>query len=157
MSNFLEEIRGKLPEKCKARRCKKEGCSLTHPQLQSTPFIVDMDCDELPVPPDQKRCDYILFSDEGGHKWMVPIEMKKGSVDPSEVQEQLQAGTNFAASKLLSQNVDITFKPLAVHGGTLKRFVSQELKKPQYKVRFQARKYEIEIRRSGTSLAKVLT
>lgn len=157
MSNFLEEIRGKVPEKCQARRCKKEGCSLTNTQLQSTPFIVDMDCDELPVPPDQKRCDYILFSNEGGHNWMVPIEMKKGSVDPGEVQKQLQAGTNFAASTLLSQNVAIKFKPLAVHGGRIERFVYQEFKKSQYKVEFQAGKREIVLRRSGTSLASVLT
>lgn len=157
MSNFLEEIREKVPEKCQARRCKKEGCSLTNTQLQSTPFIVDMDCDELPVPPDQKRCDYILFSNEGGHNWMVPIEMKKGSVDPGEVQKQLQAGTNFAASTLLSQNVAIKFKPLAVCGGTLKRSISQELRKSQYKVGFQAGKREIVLRRSGKSLASVLT
>ena len=88
---------------------------------------------------------------------MVPIEMKKGSVDPGEVQKQLQAGTNFAASTLLSQNVAITFKPLAVYGGKLKRFVSQELKKSQYKVEFQAGKREIKLCRSGTSLASVLT
>ena len=157
MSNFLEEIREKVPEKCQARRCKKGRCPLTNTQLQSTPFIVDMDCDELPVPPDQKRCDYILFSNEGGHNWMVPIEMKKGSVDPGEVQKQLQAGTNFAASKLLSQNVAIKFKPLAVHGGRIERFVSQELKKSQYKVRFQAGKREIKLCRSGTPLASVLT
>lgn len=158
MSNFLEEIREKVPEKCQARRCKKEGCSLTNTQLQSTPFIVDMDCDELPVPPDQKRCDYILFSNEGGHNWMVPIEMKKGSVDPGEVQKQLQAGTNFAASTLLSPDVAIKFKPLAVHKRKrLKRFVYQEFKKSQYRIRFQAGKHEIELCRSGTSLASVLT
>ena len=157
MSNFLKEIREKLPEGCQATRCKKEGCSLTNARLQSTPLIVDMDCDELPVATNQKRCDYILFSEEEGHNWMVPIEMKRGGVDLSEAKKQLQAGTDFATRELLSQGTDIRLKPLAVYGGKLQRFVSQNIKKSRYKIKFRARQYEIELRRSGQSLASVFT
>ena len=157
MSGFLNGIRGKVPQGCQADRCKKKGCSLTMKGLQSKPLIVDMDCDELPISKNQSKCDYILFSDERGHRWMIPIEMKRGDVDLSEIKKQLQAGTDFAARELLPQGTDVGFLPLAVHGGDLPRFVSRQITKSQHKIRFRSKQYGIELRRSGQSLASVLT
>ncbi len=157
MSSFLQGIRRKVPGKCQARRCQKEGCSLTNKGLQSTPCIVDMDCDELRVPQSQKRCDYILFSDEGGDNWMVPVEMQKGNVHAGKICKQLQRGTDFAVRELLSQDAVDRFLPLAVYRGTLKGCVARDLRKSHYKVKFRSKQYEIELRRSKESLASVLS
>ena len=157
MSGFLNGVRGKVPPGCQAKRCKKNGCSLTMKGLQSKPLIVDMDCNELPISKNQSKCDYILFSDERGHKWMVPIEMKRGDVNLSEIKKQLQAGTDFAERKLLSQDTDVRLQPLAVYGGSLPRFVARQITKSQYKIKFRAKQYGIELRRSRQSLASVLT
>ena len=157
MSGFLNGLRGKVPQGCQAKRCKKNGCSLTMKRLQSRPLIVDMDCDELPDSKNQSKCDYILFSDERNHRWMISIEMKRGDVDLSEIKKQLQAGTDFAARELLSQGTDVRFLPLAVHGGSLPRFVARQITKSQYKIRFRSKQYGIELHRSGRTLASVFT
>lgn len=88
---------------------------------------------------------------------MIPMEMKRGDVDLSEIQKQLQAGTDFATRELLSQGMDVRFQPLAVHGGSLPCFVARQITKSQYKIKFRAKQYGIELRRSRQSLASVLT
>ena len=154
MSQFLDEVKSRVPSSCQAKRCKKAGCSIDlrgmDPQARA---IVDMDCRELGVPGDQKRCDYVVFSSYKRIKWVIPMEMKRGKLDDS-VAEQIQAGVDFADKKFIPEGSGMELQPLCVVGGGGKRATCQEIRRA--KVKFRNREYGIEILRSRGRLAEAL-
>ena len=154
MSQFLDEVKSRVPSSCQAKRCKKAGCSIDlggmGPQAR---VIVDMDCRELGIPGDQKRCDYVVFSSYKRIKWVIPMEMKRGKLAES-VTEQIQAGVDFADKKFIPEGSGMELQPLCVVGGRCRRAAYQKIGRA--KVKFRNRKYKIEIIRSGGRLAKAL-
>ena len=115
--------------------------------------IVDMDCRELGIPGDQKRCDYVVFSSYERIKWVIPMEMKRGKLDES-VAEQIQAGVDFADKEFIPEGSGIELQPLCVVGGGCRQTAYQKI--GRVKVKFRNRKYKIEIIRSGGRLTKAL-
>ena len=83
--------------------------------------IVDMEeCDTLPIPDDQKRCDY-LFGGEGlNSTWVVPIELKSGRSKASEVLAQIEGGVG-TADAWLPRGISFQFVPVLVHGKKIHR------------------------------------
>lgn len=83
------------------------------------------------------RCDYIVFlidSDTDAFV-VVPMELKSGGVDASEVAEQLQQGAAFAERFVLKTNGDIHCRPVLFHG---RRIHKKQLKTlNRTKVRFR--------------------
>lgn len=152
MSRFLNEVKSRVPRKCRKERCKKEGCSINLQDMHPV-VVVDMDCRELEIPGDHGRCDYVVFSSKG-HKWVVPMEMKRGKVDES-VTRQIQNGIDFADTRFIPKDPEIMFRPLCVTGRGVKRETYEKIKKA--KVEFRGRKYKIEICRSESFLVEALS
>ena len=154
MSQFLDEVKSRVPPSCQVQRCKKAGCSIDlrgmDPQVR---VIVDMDCRELGIPGDQKRCDYVVFSSYERIKWVIPMEMKRGKLAES-VTEQIQAGVDFADKEFIPEGSRIKLQPLCVVGGGCRQTAYQEIR--QAKVKFRNREYGIEILRSRGRLAEAL-
>ena len=103
MSGAVEALKGLIPEHCHATSCKKDGCKVSLKGLQSNRIIVDMDCEALGIPDNQKRCDY-LYVGEKRKTQVVPIELKSGKVpSASDAVEQLQKGADQADGWLPSK------------------------------------------------------
>lgn len=115
--------------------------------------IVDMDCKELDIPENRKRCDYIFV---GKGNWVAPIELKRGDVEASEVIEQLKMGTAFAERKFVPNNAKARFRPLVAYGGKLHRSQTQALKQRQNQIEFQGSRYEIKLIRCRSSIMQAL-
>lgn len=154
MSLLVDRAKRDTPQSCQSRQCRGAGCFLSLKGISDQRILIDMDCEELDVPPDRKRCDYVFV---GAEVWIVPIELKRGSVDAARVKEQLQTGASFAQEKLATKGAKIRFRPLAAYGGKVHRSQTEALKKPQTRVRFGNKTYEIKLIRCGDTLAGALS
>ena len=93
-----------------------------------------------------KRCDYVLFF-TGTHKdtlFAVPMELKAGGVDASEVSAQLQRGADFA-HRFAAQDFEAVCHPVLVHGGSIHPKQRRILNRA--KVRFRGRRLTINTAR----------
>lgn len=152
MVDILDAVLSKIPEKCRAKQCKEAQCSLKLNNLPKPCVLINMDCKELEHSTGN-RCDYLFISNKERQCMVVPIELKSGGLDASQVIKQLQAGSNFAAS-IMPQNVRVQFIPIAAHGG---RSHPHELKKlRQQRIRFRQIQAQIKLTRCGRSLSDQL-
>ena len=103
------------------------------------------------------RCDYIVFlADSDTSAVVVPMELKSGGVDASEVAEQLQCGADFADLFVPETDGDIPFLPVLVHGRSIHPKQRKTLNR--VKIRFRGRDLTIKTGRCNRprNLADVL-
>ena len=153
MNDLVRAARAKIPKSCQSKKCSREGCSVLLTGIGNERVIVDMDCKELDIPEDRIRCDYLFV---GAENRIAPIELKRGSVEASEVAEQLRTGTAFAERELVPGNAEAHFRPIVAYGGKLHRSQSEALKKRQYQIEFRGAHYEVKLIRCGSPLALAL-
>lgn len=97
-----------------------------------------------------RRCDFVLFLQSAGSVLViVPMELKSGDADASQVAEQLQAGAEFAAS-IVSKTPAPIFRPVLFHGQGLHPKQLKDLNRA--KVRIQGVDFSIKIARCGRRL-----
>ena len=121
------------------------------------PFVlIDMDCEQLLIPNDQARCDYVFVGKHSKSEWIAAIELKHGNIHAGDVHRQIQAGAEFAESRLVAYHTQLSFRPVAAYGGKLHRSQSTALKREANKVRFRQERYEIKLIRCGSPLVKAL-
>ena len=111
-----------------------------------------MDCDDLKIPADQQRCDFMLV---GAGNWVAPIELKSGNVELHDAVRQLQVGARLAERRLVPRNVSPRFRPVVVYRG---RFRGRKGKKATRAetVQFRGNAYEVKAIRCGSPLIKAL-
>jgi len=98
-----------------------------------------------------KLCDLILFwRDPVGRNRIAVVELKSGTLRPSEVAQQLQAGADLAMS-MVKNLPGIHFAPVLLHGG-LTSIQSRELKK--HRIQFGNRSPLIQPQRCGFQVGK---
>lgn len=103
------------------------------------------------------RCDYIVFlaeSDAG--TLVVPMELKNGGVDASEVAEQLQRGADFADRFVPNTNGDLPLLPVLFHSRSIHPKQRKTLNRA--KIRFRGHNLTIKTERCDRprNLANVL-
>lgn len=103
-------------------------------EAPDTRVIVDMDCDDIGIPPDQKRCDYLFVGEDKAAVWVVPIELKRGALRGREVVEQLQGGVH-AADRWLPAGSAFRFVPVLAYGNGIHRTDLRILRKTKIKLR----------------------
>ena len=93
-----------------------------------------------------KRCDYLLLLCKADDDALmaVPIELKGGGVDVSDVREQLQGGADFINSLAL-QGTRALCRPVLIHQRSLHPKEHKELNR--HKIQFQGRPRTIRIAR----------
>ena len=119
--------------------------------------IIDLDCEDLKLPSNQTKCDYIFLGakeQDTDRDWVVPMELKKGNVDISEVAKQLQGGANIA-NPIIPRDANMNFIPV-VASGHFSKHERDQLRKRSNQVRFRGRSEIIQRIRCGTSLTQVL-
>ena len=146
MNEVLEKIRSRVGAENLSNSCRRDGCRVFMEDVPSHRVLVDAD---LAFPAHQmegKRCDYVLFF-TGTHKdtlFAVPMELKSGGVDASEVSAQLQRGADFA-HRFAAQDFEAVCHPVLVHGGSIHPKQRRILNRA--KVRFRGRRLTINTAR----------
>ena len=155
MCELVEALKSNISSECHARRCTKEGCNVPLKDAPAPHLLIDMDCSALEIPPDSGRCDFLFVGCESTHGagWVVPLELKSGSPDATEIVEQLRAGAQFAQARIPAQHKP-TFLPVAVYGGKPHRAESDKLKKSR--IPFRGKTYEISLKRCKTPMKNIL-
>lgn len=153
MSGTVAEIARIIPDSCRTAHCNKDKCRI---DLAGTPqirVIVDMDCNDLPIPAAEKRCDYLFVGEDHNATWIAPIELKSGRLSVSAVVKQLKGGTQMANS-WLPQGVSFQFTPVLAHGKTIHRNDLKTLRARKLQLRGQRK--GIAVIKCGDQLTKAL-
>ena len=156
MAALISQISRQFSDKCLVKSCKKEGCSVPLNRAP-TPFIlIDMDSPQAPVDQNATRCDYIFI---GGSCsiWLVPMELKKGRPQASEVKGQLQAGADIAHTRIIPHREQVRFLPVVAHGGELRRAEHKKFLSDANRVRFRNQRVRISLMRCGKPLHETLS
>lgn len=158
-SEILENIRGRIgTENLFDRNSFRRGrCSANLTGVSENDRVV-VDLDKV-FPSGQhgrNQCECVLFYfDDTGNFVVVPIELKGGSnVDASEAADQLKGGAAFAIDYIPS-GVKSICRPILFCKGISTAEIKR-LKKPQSKVSFGGKSFEIKTARCGDKLADVL-
>ena len=157
MNKTLTSIGKKVGEVNLSRSCSRDGCRVYMTGVPSSRVIVDVERVFASRGMAGRRCDFVLFLQTAGDVLVVvPVELKSGDADTSQVAEQLQAGAEFAAG-IVSNTLAPTFRPILFHGRGLHRKQLSELNRA--KVRIQGVDFSIKIARCGRkcNLARALS
>ena len=101
------------------------------------------------------QCECVLFYfDDAENFVVVPIELKGGEVDASEASKQLKGGAAFAIN-YAPRGVKNICHPILFCNG-MNKAEYRQLKKPQSKVSFGGKSFEIKTARCGDKLADIL-
>ena len=154
MSDFVKRARGKLDRQCLVKgRLIKDGCKVSLANAPEPRLIVDFDKPGSPLGPESTRCDYLfLAGDKGDVSWVVPLELKRGSLDVDQVVRQLQGGAS-AAEKLIPQKEAIKLRPV-VASGNMPKAAREQLK--HHWIRLHEHKERIQRMKCGAPLAPAL-
>ena len=154
MSGIVEAVSHAVLDPCRVHDCNKDGCSISVRTATPRQVVVDLDCEDLRIPPDRKRCDYVFFGEKGTRRWVVPIELKSGWFNPWDVIDQLQGGAN-EADAWLPQEAHFKLVPLLVHGAKpLRKNDNTALRSGKVGLRGESR--QVVISRCGDKLKDIL-
>ena len=153
MASLVEAVREKVHQDCIATRCSAEGCAVSMNGVQGDHILINMDCLSLGIERRDRRCDFIFVGDDGD--WVVALELKRGSLDASNVVEQLRAGARFA-ERIVPRGAEVNFVPLAVYGGKFHRNERDKLLKPANWIRFRGEMLQVDSLRCGRRIVEKL-
>lgn len=88
--------------------------------VPATHVTVDLDCAELRLPADAKRCDFLFVGESNDGAWVAPIELKSGNFSAGSVARQLQGGTDLA-DRWLPAKAAFTFVPVLAAGRGIRK------------------------------------
>ena len=124
MSEVVEAVSNAIPAACRVHDCNKDGCSVSVRTAAPRRIVVDLDCEDLHLPRVRKRCDYLFFGEKGARSQVVPIELKSGRFNATDVIDQLQGGAD-VADGWLPKEAHFQLVPLLVHGAKVVRRIER--------------------------------
>ena len=154
MNEILAEIRLRVGVENLARSCREEGCEAS---LEDIPFprvVVDANKAFPDHAIEGQRCDYILFFMNAAEDTLftVPIELKSGKVDASQVINQLQGGAAFA-NRFTPTSFSSICRPILFHG---RRRIHEEERKELSRKKISFRDDELTVKTARCSTSKNL-
>ena len=157
MTGVVEAVRGRAEKTCiKSGGLRKEGCSVSLQDAPKPRLIIDFDKPGSPLARQQTRCDYLFVAQvptEPG--WVVPVELKRGEMDATEVVGQLKAGAR-ASEQLVPGTIAVNFRPVAAVGGGIAKAQRNALRAPRNKVPFRGTAEFVRLIRCGGKLIQGL-
>ena len=153
----VETVRTRTNAQCHATTCRDGSCSLSLKGVPKPSVLISLEHEAAPVKERQTRCDYLFVggSDEKEGPWVAPVELTASAARVSKFLPQLRAGAEIA-DKLLPQDVQVRFRPVAVYGGELKRIERDGFLKSANQVVFRRKPVPIKLVRCGSPLTKAL-
>ena len=157
MNEVLDAIRSQVGAENLSESCGRAGCWVSMEDVPSPRVVVDADRAFPSHGMESKRCDYVLFYMDvsKGALFAVPMELKSGTVDASQVSEQLQRGAEFV-DRFTSSVFKSFYHPVLFHGKSIHPKQRKTLNRA--KVRFRGRKLTITTARCNRpkNLSRVL-
>ena len=156
MPNLVRRIRENLPDECFVTgRLRKKGCSVSLRDAPTPSITIDMDNKKAPVRQSETKCDYIFI---GGSDdvLLIPLELKKGELDASDIVKQLQAGADIAAARIIPEGEGVQFLPVAVCGGKVHPAQRRQLLQSFSNIRFKGKSSNIRLLKCGQRLIDAL-
>lgn len=155
LREVFNQIRQKIGENATTSYT-RSGCRVSMAKIPHARVVLDVD---LAFPVDRAakpQCDLVLFYIDTDSLVGVPMELKSGSVDASEVVKQLQEGARIV-ERLVPKGIKVNCIPVLVYGGQVHRKQRRKQIKPS-KVNFRGEKFSIQTTRCGYegNLAKAL-
>lgn len=165
MKGLVAVVSDAVPDGCRSDSCSKEGCTLSVRTAADRRVLVDLDCPDLHIPHDRKRCDYVFVGEKNTKAkntkakntkaWVAPIELKSGRFDAAKVIAQLQGGAETVEEKKwLPDDGAFQFVPVLAHGEAIHRRQLNEFR--SRKVRLRKQKQQVAVLRCGGTLKDVL-
>ncbi len=143
MNDILSTIRSRVGEENLSDSCRKNGCRVSMEGVSRCRVIVDADLAFPAHDVSSGRCDYIVFlADSDSNAFVVPLELKGGGVDASEVVVQLQRGADFADLFVPETDGDIPLLPVLFHSRSIHPNQRKTLNRT--KIRFRGRDLTIK-------------
>ena len=154
MCDLMERLKGEIPKRAIVNKCAKEGCEVSLRNAPSPHLVINVDAPFFGLE-NESHCDFLFISCDcaGEDNWGVPLELKRGSPNATEMINQLKAGSGFAQDRIPAKH-KTRFLPVGVYGGRLHTSQRDRLRKAR--ISFRGKKYEIELVRCGTPLKNVL-
>ena len=154
MCALMERLKDEIPKRVVVKNCVKDGCKVSLKNAPSPHLVIDVDDPSFGLE-NESHCDFLFISCDcaNGANWVVPLELKRGSPDATEMVEQLQAGSGFAQVRIPAKH-KTQFLPVGVYGGRLHKDQMDKLRKAR--ISFRSKKYEIKLIRCGTPLKTAL-
>ena len=151
----MEAVHAKVGDGCLDKKCKKDGCRVSLKGVPQPYLIIDLDkLDSDLLDKSQPHCDYLFVADgnrNGG--WVVPLELKRGKFDASEVVKQLKAGRKVAEDTVPAKT-KVRFRPVLVFGKAPHPAEILELRRS--KIRFRGSEKHIESMKCRVGLTEKL-
>lgn len=153
----VETVRTKTNAQCHSTTCRDGSCFLSLREVPKPSVLISLEHEAAPVKKKQARCDYLFVggSDEKEGPWVAPVELTASAARVSKFLPQLRAGAEIA-NKLLPQDVQVRFRPVAVYGGELKRIERDNFLKRTNHVVFRRKPVPIKLVRCGSPLTRAL-
>ncbi len=154
MCGVVEQLKNELPEGTTVKRCSAEGCNVPLKHAPTPHLVMDLDHPFFGLK-DKVHCDFLFISWDcnGGDNWVVPLELKRGSPNATEMVSQLQAGSGVAQARIPDEH-NTHFLPVGAFGGRL--HITQRDKLRKSRVSFRGKQYQIKLIRCGTPLKTAL-
>ena len=126
----------------------KEGCRVSMANIPSERVVLDVDLAFPTGRTDRNQCDYVLFYIDPAQNSLVgvPMELKRGDVNASEIVAQLQDGARIV-DNYTPNDVDMNLILVVVHGGSMHR--SQRNRLRTSRIRFRGEDIPINTARCG--------
>ena len=156
--SVVKSVRERTDMKCHTTVCRDGSCSLSLEGAPEPSVLISLEHEAAPVKAKQAHCDYLFVggSDGKGGPWVAPVELTASAARVSKFLPQLRAGADIA-DKLLPQNVQVRFRPVAAYGGELRRTERDGFLKSVNHVVFRRKKVPVKLVRCGSPLTKALT
>ena len=144
----LEEVRQWIGDNEATSPYTKEGCRVSMANIPTNRIVLDVDRAFPTGRTNINQCDFVLFYIDTVQNSLigVPMELKRGNVDASEVIAQLQEGTRII-DNCTPNDVDVNLVLVLVHGGSMHR--SQRNRLRTARVRFRGEEFPINTTRCG--------
>ena len=155
MSDLSNAVRATVSEECLTTKCQKRGCKVSLPNSLRPFILIDMDHSDSPAPGGSKRCDFLFIGEYRNQEWVVPLELKRGKADASEIVPQLRAGASVAEG-IVPDRASVKFQPVAAYGGELKRHQWNLFRNKSNWVKFGNQREGVRLIRCGASLEQAL-
>ncbi len=154
---MVETVRTKTDAQCHATTCRDGKCSLSLKNVPEPSILISLEHEAAPVQARQAHCDYLFAggSDRNGGPWVAPVELTASATRVSKFLPQLRAGADIA-DKLLPQDSQVRFRPVAAYRGELRHTERTRFLKPANRVVFRSQRVPIKLVRCGSRLTKVL-
>ena len=153
MTGTVAAVANRVPGCCHAMHCNRDGCRVDLQGAPSVRLLIDMDCDGLQIPRQQKRCDYLFIGEKGTATWIAPIELKSGGFRATEVLDQLAGGVR-AVEPFLPPGISFQLVPVLAHGKSIRRIELKRLRSGKIQLRGQPG--QIAIMKCGEALKQKL-